>query len=306
MLIHSLACLGIWIAAEQAPQPPPTAQPSTDPASRPTEPLSGPKAREAGDGKPTLVHRDLEGQVRRTERTPEEEAVDLLTVDAETRKSLDRIIAQRAAMLDQFVVENVDLLTKFGQAAATNNKVDQFALLMQASGKLTPLFSKGTLAVQFRQVLPEESRGAFDHLLGAYWDAVVAEQQAAAAPKDQSDGWPMAPTAGAAHRSAPAKSRMSILGEERLKSLGKEIELAFQRQLYSGDFLYSYVTRGIELTDEQSATIRGLCREFAEKTKGNPTEAQNKQLFLSIASVLTVAQQTQAIRNVKGLGTKGH
>ncbi len=249
-------------------------------------PLSGPPqpALTNPDAPPTIIRLGETGLIERTPQPPESAAAAKLALSEEVREKISAIFARRAAILDAFVADNLDLLTKFATAAATNDKADQLRLLSEAAGKLRPILLDRPLSVQITQALPESQTNTFGVMLEDYWDAVVKEVQAA-------------------EKTAKAKprGRFAIIAEERIKGLGREIEAAFQRQIYSGDLLYRVVTRDVTLTGEQAASIRELTREYAERTKGNPSNQDNVQLFLRIAALVDVDTQVKMIRNVQAV-----
>lgn len=256
--------------------------------SRPA-PLSGPSTAPSHvDARPTLVRRDFNGKVVRLERTLEEAAADLLNLDEAARARITEIMAKRTRILDDFVARNTDLLTKFGQAAATGNKADTIGLLNEAFNKLRELRRDGSLESQFAAVLSAEQVREFKAHIAAYFDAVVAERQANPDEGEMDkDG----------NRKPPG--RIAIVIDERLKAFGKEIERAFYRSIYSGELLYQKIGEIIPLRDDQAAKIRAWCAEFAEKGGQSPTEEQKRELFLRVLSVLDIDQAAKAVKYLK-------
>src|SRR5882724_8592014 len=64
----------------------------------------------------SIVERDFQGKVRRAEPTPIEAAVSKLKLEGEAKEKVERVFAERALVLDRFVEQNLDLLTRFGGA----------------------------------------------------------------------------------------------------------------------------------------------------------------------------------------------
>ena len=248
----------------------------------------------------TLVEYDFPGKVRRLEGAPEEIAARLLDLDAMIREKIDAVIAARVRRLDEFVGQNLELLTKLETAGATGDKLDQALLLAEAANKLSPVWLKGSFRSQIEKLLPESQKAEFARLVDEYWDAIVNEQQAGAASEASAVTSAETNTAPknskSSKKSQPQpkvkkKSRFEIVTAERLASFAKEIERAFERQLQSGDIIYQYIAAGIDLTDDQRGRIRELCADFAERTKMSPTEKQNQELFIKIAGTLDTKQQ---------------
>jgi hypothetical protein len=257
-----------------------TSQPTTVPDGGP---LAGPAVVE-GNEKPraTLVERGIDGRVKMLESTPEEAAVEKLDLSDEERKAVNAVFARRAAKLDAFVMDNIDLLTKFGQAEGTGDKGDQIKLLLEAAGKLEWMWKNGPLEKQVRAALPIERRGEFDRLLTEFWAAIVADRKSIT----KEDG------------TKPNKVEVTL--GVKLENVGKEIERAAERTFGSGELIYRKAMEGIELEPEQSEKIRPIWSDFWERTKGEATEPQNVALVFKILPILTEPQRARFIKNLKG------
>lgn len=304
--------------AAKSPAPPPPPSPPSLPSSSPQpSPLAGPTVSTPAV-RLTLVEQDFPGKIRRLDVSPEEAAVRLLELPADVKAKVESVLNERVRKLDAFVAENLLLLNQLDTAGKAGDTLDQVTLLAEAVQKLAPVWSKGTIKSQLRAVLPDEARVEFDRLVNEYWDAIVSEhQKAPAAASATGNDMMMSPgeatTAGkpAAKSKAGAKTkakaaspkpkgRFAIVTEERLASFGKEIERAFERQTQSGDILASYIFQYVTVNAEQKARIRELCAEFAEKTKGNASEAQNQELFVKIAGALDLEQQKELAKLIQG------
>jgi len=269
-------------------------------SAQPADPLAGPHVVEAA-ARASIVERDFYGKVRRPETSAEEAALGKVVIAeekrAEVKERVDRILRERDGILDKFVSGNIDLLTKFGQAQATENKLDQFALLTEAMRKLSPLRERGTLQQEIEGALPEESREEFKRLMKEYQDALVAECRAeekkvAEAMADEQGGEMKADEkSGKKAKKPEVKPRFAILMEENLKGLGRDIERSFARQLKNGELVFRYMTAGLKLTPEQEKNIRATCMDFAEKTKGEELKGEQVKLFFAIWNQLDKDQQ---------------
>jgi hypothetical protein len=255
-------------------------------------PLGGPKVQERA-ARPTIITRNFDGSVKPPEGTAEEAALDLLGLGAmgaspEDREAEERartILAKRGRVLEDFVYENVALLTELDTAGNTGDKADQLGLLAEAFRRLAPLREAGPLSSQIRAALPEGKGGEFDRILREYWEAVIADRMSRPKPKG---GFP---------------SRLEAIAGARLESLGKEIERSFYRLLMSGEFIYRVATRGLTLTPEQSRRLREVIEEHYRVTGGNDDEAANKRLFAKSIAVLDDDQKPRFIRNLRELGS---
>jgi len=242
----------------------------------------------------TLVERDLAGHVRRLEISLESAALQKVARAFSLSKAdiapAEQVIAKRAAKIDAFVENNIDLLTKMGNAFAGTDKVDQAQLLLEATGKLQSSLLESPMERQVQDVLPRQFQKPFQQLVSAYWDAIAEERLSDTATNKNAEGKP--------------ETRLSVLGQERAAALGKQIELSLQRSLKSGSLAYTYLMKGITVTREQEPRLREFFAVHAEASKGDATDEQNKKLFWQVYSVLDTDQQTIALRNINGLSGK--
>lgn len=252
-------------------------------------PLSGPRVDAANEtpARQTLVERDFDGEVRRVETTPEEAAVAILDLDDETRARVERVFRERMKLIDAFVAENLDLLTKFGTADATGNKLDQLSLGLQAFNKLKPLRERGPLQDEIESLLPEASRAKFRSLVNGYWKA-IHESHVAAARKS-------------GDRKEADKAKWQVMLDEKLKALGKEIERSAYRLVKNGELIYRYIAQGLNLTEEQAGKVRTKCHAFADEVGDKEaTKAQQVKLFLAVWADLDNTQRKELGKRING------
>lgn len=254
-------------------------------------PLAGPRVEKtATPARATLVERDFDGAVKIPEMPPEEVALGLLGLDGaeatpeqkEALAAARKVLEQRAKFIDDFVVHNIPLLTMFGNAENTGDKLDQVMLALEALRKFSPLMEEGTLRAKLAAVLPEAERTRFEGLLDEFWLALEKDR----ARKPKADG------------SRP--NRIEILIGAKLESFGREGERSFARVQYSGELLYSYATKGLILTPMQKRQIRELAESHAAKGD-EVTEEDNRTLFVRALGVLRVEQRPRFIKNLRGL-----
>jgi hypothetical protein len=250
------------------------AQPPTKPAAASTV-LAGPRV--PAPNKPTLIERDSDGTIRRTDAPPEVAALRLLEIPDSVRRAVDDVLHRRARFIEKFIEKNLDLLSKLDTAGQTGDKLDQAILGLEAIAKLAPLTRDGSLKKQIRALLPMEHQQRFDALLKEYWDAIVTQERT----------------------KNPDRPRFEIIASERVQSLTREITAAVQGLEKSGVLLYGYFFSDMKLAPGQEAEIRALLDEFVEKTKGSPTQRQEAEIFITVLSKLTLEQQTEVIRRFK-------
>lgn len=261
-------------------------QTSTPGTSPDVPPLAGPHAVESVDRatQPTLVAHDFNSNVIRPEASAEEAAAQLLKLDPTAKEPIERLLRERMRIVDKFVATNLDLLTKFGNAEATGDKVDQVLLLTQAAQKLMPLWKRGPLHSEIEKQLPPDAKAEYERLLDEYYAAVRQETL---------------------RNTGEKKPLWAIRVDERLKSLGREIERSFKRQLYNGEILFQYITPKLGLRAEQEPRIREVCAKFAEELNGNDaTKAQQVRFVLELGKALDNDQRRILGKLLKGQQAK--
>ncbi|MBX3358671.1 MAG: hypothetical protein KF745_09605 [Phycisphaeraceae bacterium] len=254
--------------------PPPLAGPSTTPSEDPAP-------------RPTIVVHDFAGRIVPPEMPAEIAAARLLPLDEEAAASIRAIIDRRAAAIDEFVADNIDLLTRLNSAGAAGDKLDQLDLASEAYARLRPVREATggrSLQAAIRAALPPDQRAEYDGILRDYWAAVAASAVARPGP----DG--------------KVKSRFEAVAAAKLESFGQEIGRAFERMLKSGDLVYTIVTKDLNLTESQAAKIRTLVGEFVDEHGENADKKLYGWLFLQVAAELDRTQRIQLIRTLKSLG----
>ncbi|MDX2146642.1 MAG: hypothetical protein SFZ23_03890 [Planctomycetota bacterium] len=273
-------------------------------------PLGGPKVL-ASDAPSTLVARDMAGRVIRLEIPAEEAALELLTLDAVTKEAVDRILDERARILDQLVVENIETLGRMRNSFAAGNRKEAAAMLRELTSKAKPLRERGRLRDEIASVLPAEQQTAFAALVTGYWDAIRAEikaEQTGAepAPADDQDASDQddrelkgagvgQPGKRAAGPIASLRGQAQGMAREYLMAIGQEIKRSYERTIArQGERFESIMTR-LELSAESETKVRNLVTEHAQRTKLNSTPAQRRELFVKIFGVLTPEERIRAI-----------
>lgn len=285
VLMVNLTLVG---ASGPAPAPAPAQSAATPSLGGPSQGKPGAKAAKGAElAADCLVELDINGKVRRIDRGVERAALDALALDGKDRAAAESVFAARAVKLDKFVTSDIELLTKLGNSLAGDDKADQAQVLLELAGKLQGVTLEQPLELQVERALPQGVRAAYKRIVGGYWDAIAAERMAETNEKGEKPG------------------RMAVLGDERLKALGKEIEQAFMRSMGSGMLVYNYVMKGVTVTPEQEGKLRVMFTEHAAATKAGESDEENKKLFWKVTSVLDSAQQSQVLKNINQISGKG-
>jgi len=263
--------------------------------SKDADPLAGPRVVEAVKANP-LATVDFNGMIRRPETTPEQAVLAQMTLDEKARDAVTQVFERRQAILDDFVVKEINLLTKFGVASGTNDKLDLAALGIEAFQKLAPLREGGSLWEQVMAALPDPSAADFNTRMSAYWDAIVAEGKKLKKSKDASE---LKPGKKPVEKE---RSRFEIVADERLKILGQEIKDTFERQQASGEYLIKYFTHDLNLSPTQKARIQEMTLTFINETSMKPNDEQQKALALQAMSILTEEQRLKMTKKIVDMG----
>jgi hypothetical protein len=251
-------------------------QPSGEP------PLKGPSVRESGPGMFAGLRFTLDGTLRRGDARPEEAIVRQMNLDAATIAAVDRVFLARARLLESFVSDNLDLLSKIATSGAAGDEADVLVLLFEALGRLDRMGFEGRLALQVQAVLPEDRRGEYRARLASYWRAVATEK------------------AGGDGRGVHGGHVLRAMIEEPLRLFGEEVEAAFRRAEASGDLAFRYVTADLGLSAGQEQTLRAMFREYMDRTGGNADEKEQGWFFVGVLAYLTLEQQEKLVRKFQG------
>jgi hypothetical protein len=238
--------------------------------------LRGPAVKER-EKKPTIVERDMAGRLKRPELPPEEAAIAPLNVSAESQNKLDEFFADRAATLDQIVLDNLELVVRFYNAKQAGDRRDQLSLLADLMRKLTPLNAKGKLADQVRALLPDDKAKLYDTVLAEYRAAAIADARTEARRRNES------------------VNDRQLETRENLASLGVEIKRSYERQIASKAAEFDKIIAQLDLRSEQEAKVRAIVTDFTQATRGKATAEQRRALFFKIMAELDSDQQKKLV-----------
>lgn len=232
-------------------------------------PLGGPRVVE-GVRPVTLVVRGYNGLIQRLDTPPEEAALELAEMDGPTREETRRVLAERAAILDRLVLDNLETLVALGAAGDAGNKAEALRLGLDLIAKSEPLRARGRLRDELAGVMPAPVKTRYLAIVDEYWDAIAAEAKAGLGKK----------------------GRIGAILEERGRLLGKEIERSFYRQVDpKGEEEFERLLARLELRPEQESKVRHLAEEFIRSAKFRPTKAQEVAFIVRVSSMLDEGQR---------------
>lgn len=240
------------------------------------DPLRGPAVK-ADPSKPTLVERDFAGKLKALDAPPEEVALGFVKIDAETKSSIDHVLAERAQILDKIVIDNLDLVVGFYNARLAGDRRTQISLLTDLVKTLQPLNARGTLASEIRSCLPAEQAQQFDALITEYRNASAEDAMAEASKRGE------------------RLSRRQVDLRENLQTLGLEIKRSYERQIAARVTEFDQIIGQLGLNPDQETRIRNMVTDFGQQTKGKATAEQKRGLFFKIMSQLDQEQQQRLV-----------
>ena len=150
--------------------------------------LGGPSVTsgETGDA-PTIVRRSFDGTLERPEGMPEVAALEALTLDEASRKAVDDALAERHAMIDGILAENLDLFSRVIQAFQARGGVgrgqidregrrEMMELFREVRPVVMPVVERGSLREEIALALDGDAKTHFEHMLDEFDEAVRADR----------------------------------------------------------------------------------------------------------------------------------
>jgi hypothetical protein len=259
------ACVGLL-----APQSLAQAQP---------DPLRGPALTERAP-RASLVSYDMQSRLRDLETSPERAAIGLMNLSAEETARVEQIFADRAAVIDAFVAENILLLSQLDTAGKAQDKLGVAMLLAEGLEKLWPELKRPPLRERIVGALPTEDAARFRALIAEYRRAWRAQARADAGKKgDHPPAWALALA-------------------ETATSLGQEIQRSAESQTAAGTIGADYLLAGIQLTSDQRQMVAEMKLEMLGRTGMKPDEKDQQQLVLAIIAHLPEPDREKVIRKI--------
>ncbi len=274
-LLLAAAMTPALLARDDAPKPEPAPAPASAPAAEPA--LGGPKVASSAD-RPTIVERDLGGKVKVLELSPPEAALMRLKVDDASREKVDRILAERAKLLDVLVRDNLRLLVELDgarQAGEQDRVREGLRTLTEAS---EPLRRRGRLITELQAVLPKEQAEQLRTMIGEYMQARIEDERAAATVAGTTfDG-------------------RKFLTEETLRVVGSEVRRSYERVVGQATADFDALLKELNLPPAKEAEFRNKVTDLFTKHFGKVPPAESSRLFFSLYSQATPEQREVILR----------
>lgn len=292
---------GLWgvVAASALPSAPVWADPPEMPSATEEDKgvLRGPRVSE-GSRRATLISRDFDGKIKRLDIPPEEAALELIAIPAEYRKEIDRVLAERAAILDKIVAENLLKLVEASNASKSGDKDEARRIYLELVEQAAPLRERGKLSDEIKDILPTDLAQQYERIRKEYWEAVLQEDIAVS--QGGMDN-PRTGEAGSARAAQPKTLLAAALRKEVGLAIGAEIKRSYERQAAArADDLRKFVD-ALQLTPEQEGKIRTILTNDFQQIQRN-TPPGKRTPMQSVALVRAIAAELDADQRV-ALGT---
>lgn len=249
-------------------------------------PLGGPSI-DADTKAPTLVGRDYEGRLRPLERRPEIAALDLLGLSDDELAEAREVVAERAALTEKLVFQNLLLLTEIGAALESTPAGSGFEALEpmlreRAETALSALWTGTPLVDQIEGVLPAPSRDEYRRIVNAWFAAAMAEE------RELHPGLDATPFELVVRRIA-----------------GAEIESAYQRGQAGRDAAYAEFLAKLDLDPETEGRVRRVALdaylEIFNATGREPNQSEEAGIFRKILAEIPEEEHPRVWRAVLDL-----
>jgi hypothetical protein len=225
---------------------------------------------------PTLVKRDMSGNLEILDRRPEIAAVDLLGLTPQERAPIDEMLTQRAAAVSSLLRDHYPLFLKLQGARQGRAGPMEMAPLIQEFRPLASDLLEPPLADRITPMLPDAKRPVFRNLIDEYL-AAWSDNMA----RERSDGMGPARATPAGGPQSGQRTEIGLLLREIARTLAATVE---QRREQTDALL-----KRVQATPEQEAKIRAILRGA-----GGPdaTEESRRDVRRRIAEVLTAEQRS--------------
>jgi hypothetical protein len=267
-------------AAPRWADPPQRAAPSARP-SNDDDALRGPTIdRPAERAEHSIVERDFSGRLKKLDDHPVLVALTRLDLTPEQRAAADRVLGDRAAVIDAIVRDNLREIIELDGARKSGDAAAVKKLQTDLLEKARPFFKRGTMLAELMPVLPEDK---FTEL------KKMVEEYNRAAAQDRSND----PMSG--------KDKPNAIGgllAQGFENFGAEARASFRRVVEAGGKDFDRLIQMLQLTPEQEGKVRQKAGDLYQKTYGKPTKAQQIRLLLGIYAELDTEQRHRLARYI--------
>lgn len=261
------------LAQNQTPSslPPPRPPAGTAPAPKPV-----------GESDLTIIERTAEGRLKRLEIPAEERAAQVMDLEPAERARVDKVLAERAALLDEILVKNFDLLGKMHAAEQAGNAEESRRVSGLYLAKLDRLLDRGRLEDEIRPELRLDHQAEFTRLITEYRRVLLAE----ASRESKAEGKEVKP--------------QILADREMRRAMAREFQRSYERAIVGTAVDYDKAMGGLGLKPEQESKVRNIAAEFTQKHKDQATPAQRRDLVMQVLNELDDGQRQKLIKALRG------
>ncbi len=288
----------IWLIEPMSGTPGTPNAPKSD---EPESPLAGPKVTEHTglDATHTLIQREFDGRIKRLDVDPALAAIERMELDDATREQIDQIVAERNAIIDRLVQENIGELAGLANASQGGDKARAMQGLRSMLELAKPFRDRGRLIEEIAPILPETERAEARRLVNEYWRAIVRERMEIGPPDE------------------PGKkiNFMQASATEMLLAFGQEGKNAFERTIGQQGKQFESLLKKLNLSAEQESKVRALVQDNVSqrlkpsadgKTSGyaEPTgidKLRNAGRIMEIYGMLDADQRRILLREMRSM-----
>ncbi|MEM7623849.1 MAG: hypothetical protein AAF235_11685 [Planctomycetota bacterium] len=253
-------------------------------------PLSGPTVR-PDSAAPSLIERDYEGRLRALDRPPAIAALDLLGLTDDELAEAREIVAERAALVERLVFNNLLLLGEIGTALEAAPPHANLAaidpeLSRRWADAFEALWDGPPLSYRIRRTLPEHARAPYGSMVSDWKIAALEQARADGLP----DGaWPF-----------------DIVERD---ILGREITAAYERGQAGRDTAYEEFLDALDLDPVVEGEVRRVALDaylrILNNTGKEPTQAEEAHIFREMLTVIPESDHPRVWRAVFRMGMDG-
>ncbi len=274
VLVAMLACCCLCeCAATSLRDDPPTAAP-TPPTTTDADALRGPTVTRSPERPDhSIVQRDFNGRVKKSEEHPVLLALSRLSLTPEQKAATDKVLAERGAALDAIVRDNLRLIVEYAQAKQTGDAAAIAKLQPELLEKAQPFFKRGTMLAELMPAIPDEKFAELKKMIDEY-NTLAAQDRV----MDTMSG-----------TSKP--NRLGAAIAQGFENFGAEARASYERVVGAGGKDFDALIKTLQLTPEQESKVRQKAGDLFQKTYGKPTKRQTFRLFLDIYAELDTDQR---------------
>ncbi len=278
--------------------------PATD---APRDILRGPTVNDTPP-RPTLVRHAFDGALIRIEARPEEAALDLLGLAPEEREAARAVLTDRAAQVDQLVLDNVLLLVNLANAVQARDNAAIAREAREARRAFAPLNEGDPLIDRVASTLTPAHASAYREIVNEYTNALSDDLDRERKQREATGmGAPDADNPNDNNRpSRRARFRERMQNSDRARQARLDTTLILEEARRSYDRITALrleqsqeLLEVIDPTPEQRAQINDRLMQFAIDNEHNPSPEARATFAADLLRSLTPEQRRRVVEHYR-------